>query len=353
MSRSGLVLAGYFGFGNTGDEAVLTGFLDGLRALDAGVPVSVLTREPDSVLPHPAVTAVNRNDLRQVWRVLRRHRALVFGGGSLLQDVTSRRSSMWYIGLSMLARRAGCAVGWFGQGVGPLQHGDIRALCALELVRAACVVTRDAVSASMLSGMGCRQVITAGDTALLMHTEPCGVAQRVDVLAAPRVSAEVGYAQLAVMGRALRRVADVHGLGITLAPLHPSEDGEAVASVARECGDCRVLDTPVTPQNYLMHASEAVAVLGVRLHALVLGALCGAPGVAVSYDPKVKAFWGPMQPDMCTAPDELDEAHLEALLNETISTRDTRSEVITRRITEQRQQTQQALSRLLRAVGCG
>ncbi len=353
MSRSGLVLAGYFGFGNTGDEAVLEGFLDGLRMLEVSVPVTVLGQPTPDRQQDPGLNWTNRNDLFQVWRALRRHRALVFGGGSLLQDVTSRRSSLWYIGLSMLARRAGCAVGWFGQGVGPLQHGDIRALCALELIRASCIVTRDAESASILGGMGCRQVITAGDTALLMNTEPGDEAKPSILLAAPRVSARLGQAELAMMGRVLRRVADAHGLDVLMAPLHPSEDREAVSVVVSACGSCSTLDTPVAPRRYLRHASTAAAVLGVRLHALVLGAISGATGVAISYDPKVQAFWGDLQPDLCISPDRLSEERLVSLMNDAITTRAERAKVITDRINQQRDATRQALKQLLRAVGCG
>jgi hypothetical protein len=52
-------------------------------------------------------------------RALRESRTLLLGGGGLLQDVTSLRSPLYYWGVVMESRIAGCRPWAFGQSVGP------------------------------------------------------------------------------------------------------------------------------------------------------------------------------------------------------------------------------------------
>src|SRR2546426_4023808 len=103
MSR--VVLSGYYGFNNLGDEAVLAATVDALRARRPDVEIAVLSGTPRETGRAFAVEGVPRGRMRDLVRVLRRSDLFLTGGGSLFQDVTSWRSPWYYLGVLALARR--------------------------------------------------------------------------------------------------------------------------------------------------------------------------------------------------------------------------------------------------------
>ena len=93
--RSGVVICGAYGHGNAGDEAILEAIIASLRELDANLPITVLSRTPEQTAKRHGVQAVHSFDLKGMKRALSGARVYLNGGGSLIQDVTSRRS-LWY-----------------------------------------------------------------------------------------------------------------------------------------------------------------------------------------------------------------------------------------------------------------
>jgi polysaccharide pyruvyl transferase WcaK-like protein len=98
-----LVLSGYYGFRNSGDEAVLLGIL---QALDEAGKARGLRFEPIVLSGDPAwterqygVAAVPRMNPTAVWRALLASDGLISGGGSLLQDATGWKSIPYYLGV--------------------------------------------------------------------------------------------------------------------------------------------------------------------------------------------------------------------------------------------------------------
>ena len=125
-----LVISGYYGFGNAGDEAVLAGMLE--LAGRAGVrrdDVSVLSADPPLTSRVHDVRAVSRWNPLRVAAELRRADALLSGGGSLLQDVSSIRPVSYYAGVMALARLVGRPYAVVAQGLGPLRVGTSRCPC--------------------------------------------------------------------------------------------------------------------------------------------------------------------------------------------------------------------------------
>ncbi|HEY8487367.1 MAG TPA: polysaccharide pyruvyl transferase family protein, partial [Limnochordales bacterium] len=172
-----VVLSGYYGFANLGDEAVLAGVLQALRDTRLSVFPLVLSADPDATVRAHGVAAAPRG-LAHVPRALRGAAALVSGGGSLLQDVTSFRSPLYYLAVLEMARRAGVPVIWFAQGIGPLRRGWVRRLVARAARQARLVVVRDERSRQELVRMGvpAQQVRVGADAVWLL---PAGEAPDV------------------------------------------------------------------------------------------------------------------------------------------------------------------------------
>ncbi|HOF87886.1 MAG TPA: polysaccharide pyruvyl transferase CsaB, partial [Armatimonadota bacterium] len=151
---STVLLSGYYGYNNLGDEAVLGGLLAGLRAAAPAVRPVVLSGDVAATERLHAVDAIPRMGLGAVRAALREADLFVSGGGSLLQDVTSLRSPLYYLGLLWLAQRAGVPTMALAQGMGPLRHPLNRLLARRILNRARAITVRDDASAAFLAGLG-------------------------------------------------------------------------------------------------------------------------------------------------------------------------------------------------------
>jgi len=119
-----IIISGYYGFGNTGDEAILTGILKNLReescCLGEDFDFTVLSADPSSTSRDYGVRAVNRTGLKDILKSLWGCDLFISGGGGLLQDVTGRQFSIfYYLGLALLARLCGKKVSIYAQGMAP------------------------------------------------------------------------------------------------------------------------------------------------------------------------------------------------------------------------------------------
>ena len=90
MSR--LVISGYYGFGNAGDEAMLAAILEAILEVVPEADITVISGNPRHTAEKHGVKAVGRFDVTGIFNAIKRCDLLISGGGSLLQDVTSNRS---------------------------------------------------------------------------------------------------------------------------------------------------------------------------------------------------------------------------------------------------------------------
>jgi polysaccharide pyruvyl transferase WcaK-like protein len=87
-----IVLSGYSGFDNAGDEAVLSGLTKAQRSqcVSAEIAIEALSSNPASTVRDHRIFAAHRMRAGAVLRSVSRADLVASGGGSLLQDTTSR-----------------------------------------------------------------------------------------------------------------------------------------------------------------------------------------------------------------------------------------------------------------------
>ena len=105
-----ILISGYYGFNNIGDESILRTVIDNLREKLPDVDITVLSQCPAQTEEKYGVRAARRMNPWDIFRSLRHCDMLLSGGGSLLQDATSRRSILFYrciLRLAQLLLRAG------------------------------------------------------------------------------------------------------------------------------------------------------------------------------------------------------------------------------------------------------
>ena len=303
--RSGVVVCGAYGMGNSGDEAILDAIVAELRSIDPLMPVTVMTRDPAGASARLGLTAVHTFNFPRFLAVMRRRALYINGGGSLIQDVTSRRSLWYYLFTLRAAKRLGCKVMMYGCGIGPVKRPG--GVAKTRKVLNSCVdaiTLREPDSIEELARFGVTEpeIILASDPAL---TLPAAPAEEVDeALKAAGASPDGKYICFAlrlwpgfdkkagVFAAAAAHAWEKYGLTAVFLPINHLDDGEAAAQVAEKLGEVPhvLLPGPLSSALAIGLMSRMQVVVSMRLHGLIFAAGQGVPLVGVSYDPKVTAF---------------------------------------------------------------
>jgi polysaccharide pyruvyl transferase WcaK-like protein len=309
-TRTGRVfLAGAFGQGNPGDEALLAAFARGI----GDHAVVVASSDAAATRAEHGLDAVGRDDLGRIAREIRRSEAVVVAGGTIFKAL---HPSSGRPPLALLRRTAALAAvtralrkpfALVGVGAAPLHGASARGL-ARAIVRAAdLLILRDEESAAHLADIGAPTPIRVGAdaawTLLPIPGEtggqtPCHVVVALSHLAGGRDLGE----QLAA---GLRPVVDA-GIPVRLDPWQVDGDAELAADVAARLGGADLTapaaDGPApgggvligAPPADLRAARDAMTgarlVVAQRFHALVAGASAGVPVLAVAHEPKLSGL---------------------------------------------------------------
>lgn len=277
--RPRILISGYAGAGNLGDEALLAGLLTALRA--RGIEAIIASVAPARTRTEHRVAAVDR--FLGTLAALPRVDAVVSGGGGLLQDATSFRSLAYYLGVIAAARFARTPVAVFAQSLGPLSPRGARAV--RRVLRGVQLGLRDAPSLKLAAELGLDAHAVA-DTALLLDApaipEPFAPAPLVLV---PRA----GYPLLSDALVALARPWAEAGGPVRLVAVDSRRDATELDRLQRAFPNAehRVVDHP---HALVAALAGAHAVVSGRLHGMVLAAVAGAPVAGLAYDPKVTGF---------------------------------------------------------------
>jgi len=285
-----VLLCGYYGEHNLGDDALLDALL---AQLPPSVTPLVTAFDQAQISRQHGVASVNRRSLRAVLKALRQCRALVLGGGSLLQDSTSFRSLLYYAALITAARLQGKPVLLWAQGLGPLRRRRSRALVRVLLPLASGITWRDSSSAQLARQLGVAAPHGTDAVWSLPRQHWLGLGGPIVVCwrPTPHLQGEAWKPYL----QALEDLAEQTEREVIWLPFHRDQDQRLFDQLQQQglVGDAlvrrsRVVEA-VTPSEAMALFRSASLVLAMRLHALILAALAGSPVSALSYDPKVQA----------------------------------------------------------------
>ncbi len=143
------VISGYYGFKNFGDESILSVLCNHLKSLN--VDVTVLSCDTEYTSASNLVKAINRFDIFNVIGTIKECDVLISGGGSLLQDVTSFNSLIYYSFIIALGIIFNKKVIIFAQGIGPLRKNISKLLVKNLLKHCSYISVRDEKSQELLN----------------------------------------------------------------------------------------------------------------------------------------------------------------------------------------------------------
>lgn len=332
-----ILISGYYGFNNIGDESILRTVIDNLREKLSDIEITVLSQDPAQTAEKYAVKAARRMSLWDILRSVWRCDLLLSGGGSLLQDATSGRSILYYLFILRLAQLMGKQTFIYSQGIGPISAPRNRRLAASVLRRTDGIVVRDVKSRDLLLELGVPERlihVTADPVIRVKKADPAlglailereGCPRRPDRLTVGWAVKSRGpdRAFLRQIGQCIRWLREEYGADSVLIPFFHDEDLRVCEAVAQELeGQAGCLRQKYLSEETLSIIGCMDVLVGVRLHALIYAAVMGVPMIGVSYDPKVDSFLASIQQPTPFTVKEFTLEKFQAVFRDTMANRE-------------------------------
>jgi len=324
---SKIVISGYYGFNNAGDEALLTAILASLRASDPKADITVISGNPGNTIAKHQVKSLYRFAAVRLLRAISEADLVISGGGSLLQDVTSKRSLVYYLSIIAAAKWKARKVMLFAQGIGPIRSRFMRLLTRLVVNKADVITVRDEDSAKELARMGvsAAKVEVTADPVLMLNPE--------SKIAGKTILAEAGLDPykpiigvsvrewpdnlrcLKQLAAALGKLSEKYNAQIAILPLQVSKDlkdSQLLQSyIPKARNKVVLLQGDYSTEEFLSIIGSFRLLIGMRLHALIFAAVMAVPLMAISYDPKVDSFLKAIGAQAVGTVETLDAAKVE------------------------------------------
>ncbi|WP_313165712.1 polysaccharide pyruvyl transferase CsaB [Sedimentibacter sp.] len=313
-----ILLAGYYGFGNLGDEAILEMALKQILEITDRKNIIVLSGNKEITSKKYNIATIDRYNVLSIIFKLKSTDAIVFGGGSLLQDITSKRSIYYYLFLIRLAKLMNNKIIMLSQGIGPLIRENSKNAVKSTLKLVDYITVRDKHSMELLEDMGLDK------NKIFLSIDPV-----INLRAGENfINKTVGRKRVCFSLRNWRN-ADVsckisnvtkklieNNIECYFIPFYYNEDLELIDQVEKNLGESAVYYKERLTTNEAFDIIKGMDVLvGVRLHSLIFAAAANVPFVAVSYDHKVDHFVNSVNMKVSSNIDDIDE---ELLFNEII-----------------------------------
>jgi polysaccharide pyruvyl transferase CsaB len=315
-----VVLCGYYGMGNGGDEALLASLL---QLLPEQVEPIVLSGDPAQTRDRYGVESCNRKSFPEVFSALRRSQAFIWGGGSLMQDSTSAMNPIYYGGLMRLAQFMGLKTIAWAQGIGPLKRSWVKGFTKSTFEHCTKVSVRDQASAALLNQWQIPFTL-APDPVWAMESTPV---EGLWNLPAPRVAVNLRShkhltpERIAVFTRALIDFQKATQTCLLLLPFQASQDFALAQSLHEALPEVSHILQIKQPQELKGVFRGVEMTIAMRLHGLIMAAAEGCRCFGLSYDPKVTQLMSDLEmagcaiADLPNDPNELSRLWMELYAN--------------------------------------
>ena len=301
-----VVLSGYYGFDNVGDEAILFSIISALRKLQIDIQITVLSNNPEATEKTYGVKAVNRWNIKEVSNAIKVSDGLISGGGSLLQDQTGMKSIPYYSGIMQIAKMYKKPVFVYAQGMGPINKGISKLIVRNTLNKVDQITVRDVASKKLLEDIGIRKSIgLVPDPVMGLNGasfRSSWLEENYSVTTDASKSRLKHYIVVSVRDwptaiEYKQKIADSldqlakHGETIVFVPMHGDQD----AKTSEEVGQMMQERSLISPADLSIEEKISIIghsklLIGMRLHSLIFSSIYYTPFIAISYDPKIDAF---------------------------------------------------------------
>ncbi len=300
-----IVISGYYGFNNIGDESILRAVVDNLRDKLGPIEITVLSYNPLLTKEKFGVNSIYRMNVKKVIQAIKGCDILISGGGSLLQDSTSKKSIVYYLGVMWIAQFFKKKVFIYSQGIGPIGSKINRMLIRKTLNKIKYIVVRDEQSKELLCEIGVNSdhiFVTADPVIRVKKADPETGSRILEkegfVKDSNRITVGFALRGLKIKGNFIEEICKASqsmlsdfNAQIVFIPFHFKEDMPVINEIKKQLGDkVFYVENKYLTEEMLSIIGNMDILIGVRLHSLIHAAIMDVPMIAISYDPKINSF---------------------------------------------------------------
>ncbi len=332
-----ILISGYYGFKNSGDDALLLSIINDLKKYKKEVKIVVLSSNPVETSMIYGVKSINRMNFFTIISAMFRSKMLISGGGTLIQDGTSTKSLMYYLLIIRLAKKMGLKVMLYSNGVGPIRHRKNEKHTQKVLNTVDMITLRDEVSLDELKRIGVTkpQIHLTADPAFTLV--PSDIETGKGIL--DKASADMSKKMMCIsvrkwgglgerfentVARVVDYIAEKYNLFPVFLPMQPKLDYEISKRIASKVkAQSIVIERELTISDTLSVISNMDLCIGMRLHTLIYSASQAVPLIGLVYDPKVSGFMDYMHQDRYVNVNSMTYESLVELVDDTMKNYDT------------------------------
>ncbi len=299
---SDIVISGYYGLGNSGDEALLKSIVSDLKSIDPQICITALSGKTSQTRKMYGIKTINRFNLFSVVNELRKAKLLISGGGTLIQDATSTKSLLYYLAIIFLAKKMGLKVMLYANGIGPIKEKNIKKVNKV-LNKVDIITLRENVSLEEIERCGIKKprVIVTADPAFNLQSAPGECADKIFadysigksgklVAVSVRECANMPEDFSQQMALSLDEIAKKGYLPVFI-PMQKKCDLALSLEIAGKMEEqSRVIDCDLSIPDMLAIIGRCSIVCGMRLHMLIFASVMNVPMAGIAYDPKIRGF---------------------------------------------------------------
>lgn len=325
-----ILISGYYGFKNSGDDALLMSIINDIRRFKESPNIVVLSSNPSETIKQYRVKAINRLNAFKIARHLNSAGLLISGGGTLIQDSTSTQSLIYYLTVIRAALKRGVKVMLYSNGIGPLRsRSNIkRAKKVLSMVDL--ITLRDPEARDTLNNIG----VTGPKT--IVTADPVFGAEPADPEFGKKLLKRFNVPDDAkrIMGISVRRThstdqafentvasvcdyaAEKYGCHPVFIPMQTNRDeGISRSIISKMKTKASIIDVRLDVKEMIAVSAALDLCLGMRLHSLIYATCGNVPLIGLAYDPKIKSFMDYAGQKLCINAESMNTADIESMLD--------------------------------------
>ena len=300
--KGNIIINGYYGYKNLGDDSLLQAMIENITKADDTAKITVLSATPRQTTKRYLVNSINRYNILKIRKEMKNASLFISGGGSLLQDVTSTKSLIYYTYMIKLAKRMGLRIMVYANGFGPINKKRNLALVKNTLKLTDFISAREPESANAIKTL-CpdANVKISADPAFTLTSANEKWGQQI--LEKHSIKKDRKYFAISLrewqnldrdiaekIAKYCQEVTKKYSIYPVFITMQDAKDLTLINKVVKLLDYKAEIITQITAKELLCVMKRMTFSVGMRLHFLIFSAICNVPVIGLSYDPKVNSL---------------------------------------------------------------